>query len=856
MEQQFFMAIVESRNDPLKLGRVQIRIFGVHSEILEDVPTESLPWAIPLMPATSASLSGIGHSGTQYIEGTMVIVFFMDGASRQQPMIMGSMHGIPINKDPLSSVVDTNAAEIINNLNSSSTQTSSVQPTTSNTLIDSSGTPVTDSSGAPVVSNPIDTTSPPLDISDMVAKFGSNVTLVYNTLKDFGITEPNALIAILSNVAKECKFIPVRESLSYTSVSRLRAIFPSTFSSISDADAEVYLNNEKALANLVYANRYGNGNAATGDGYVYRGGGFIQLAFKSNYYNVGSKIGVDLIKSPDSITTASVGAKAAAQFFVNSYGGANRISFSSLDEALKAITRKVNFGGFANDYPKVVAYSKLCKIVTDTTAEQVISKELEQPNSPENDVTSTATTQQINSGTASKNTVSSASGFKDPSGRYPLSSLLNEQDTSRLSRRNTKDTLIDKRAKNKRTGIKTVGGTFSEPASAYNAQYPFNHVYTTESGHALEFDDTPGNERINLYHKSGTFTEIDKYGNQVNKIVGDTFSITERNGYIYIDGTARISIGSDVKLSVGGNLDIEVEGNINYNVGGSVNWKIGGDSITGIGGVNSVRSGGSMDADAASINLNSGSSVAVATSARSGNTNDYPLQIPENFSGSESILFDDADAEDVDVHRAQEIKKGNITQKQLDDGNDAAAVPIAEDTTVPKTSPVALPESCAAFADKTSISDTTQLSKYFSLGMLSSNAVVSHYKVTAQRKLTIPEIVCNLKNLAENSLDAIKAKYPNMKVTSAFRTGSGTSQHELGMAADMQFDGASKSDYYDIALWIKDNVLYDQLLLEYKTFGTGLPWIHISYSSGGNRKQILTFMNNKKVNNGLAKLQG
>jgi hydroxymethylglutaryl-CoA reductase len=111
--------------------------------------------------------------------------------------------------------------------------------------------------------------------------------------------------------------------------------------------------------------------------------------------------------------------------------------------------------------------------------------------------------------------------------------------------------------------------------------------------------------------------------------------------------------------------------------------------------------------------------------------------------------------------------------------------------------------------------------------------------------------------LAENCLDVIKAQYPNMKVTSSFRANTGgKSQHELGMAADMQFDGISKGDYYDIAQWIKTKVVFDQLLLEYKTTGTGLPWIHISYNMNGNRHQILTMMNDKTAGQGLLKLEG
>jgi hypothetical protein len=92
-----------------------------------------------------------------------------------------------------------------------------------------------------------------------------------------------------------------------------------------------------------------------------------------------------------------------------------------------------------------------------------------------------------------------------------------------------------------------------------------------------------------------------------------------------------------------------------------------------------------------------------------------------------------------------------------------------------------------------------------------------------------------------------------MIVTNAFRypvgAAAGKSQHEIGQAADLQFPSFSKSQYYDIVLWIRDNVPHDQLLLEYKTFGTGQPWIHISFNKNGDRAsgstKNMTFMNHK-----------
>ena len=94
----WFNGVVEDRNDPLKLGRCRVRCLGYHTENKSVLPTEDLPWAMPIMPITSASVSGIGQSPVGPVEGTWVIGFFRDGNSCQEPVIMGTMVGIPEEK--------------------------------------------------------------------------------------------------------------------------------------------------------------------------------------------------------------------------------------------------------------------------------------------------------------------------------------------------------------------------------------------------------------------------------------------------------------------------------------------------------------------------------------------------------------------------------------------------------------------------------------------------------------------------------------------------------------------------------------------------------------------------------------
>ena len=91
----WFTGVVEDRNDPASLGRVRVRCLGHHTEDLNDIPTKDLPWAHVMHSVTSPSMQGLGHTPSFLVEGTWVIGFFLDAIEKQQPMIIGSLPGIP-----------------------------------------------------------------------------------------------------------------------------------------------------------------------------------------------------------------------------------------------------------------------------------------------------------------------------------------------------------------------------------------------------------------------------------------------------------------------------------------------------------------------------------------------------------------------------------------------------------------------------------------------------------------------------------------------------------------------------------------------------------------------------------------
>ena len=92
---QWFVGVVEDRQDPQTLGRLRVRCLGYHTEDLVKLPTADLPWAHVMNPITSATVSGLGQTPLGAVEGTWVVGFFQDGSDAQQPIIIGTLPGVP-----------------------------------------------------------------------------------------------------------------------------------------------------------------------------------------------------------------------------------------------------------------------------------------------------------------------------------------------------------------------------------------------------------------------------------------------------------------------------------------------------------------------------------------------------------------------------------------------------------------------------------------------------------------------------------------------------------------------------------------------------------------------------------------
>lgn len=152
----------------------------------------------------------------------------------------------------------------------------------------------------------------------------------------FAINTPARVAGFVAQCRVESAgFTALEESLYYRDPTRVRAIFPSTVHSI--AEAMPLVRNPQALANRVYAERLGNGNEASGDGWRYRGRGLKQLTGRSHYSDAAVELGRPYLEQPDLVAQPEDACLTAAWFWHTIKG--NVLADSAQWDA---ITRAVN----------------------------------------------------------------------------------------------------------------------------------------------------------------------------------------------------------------------------------------------------------------------------------------------------------------------------------------------------------------------------------------------------------------------------------------------------------------------------------------------------------------------------------
>ena len=218
-------------------------------------------------------------------------------------------------------------------------------------------------------------------------------------------------------------------------------------------------------------------------------------------------------------------------------------------------------------------------------------------------------------------------GFNSPDGVFPLTDRLEEEDQNRLQRVEKLNETIHQTINDtldiftKTDSVSGADVSQTEPSSLSDlTKYPDNAVIETKSGHVIEIDDTPGNEKIRLYHSSGTYKDyrpdgsiVDRVMNNINEnIKGYVHTHIEKSVKMYIEENLDEIIDGSVKRNIGKTLDEHIVGNVNQtmdknqtitikknlilNVDGNLTWNIKGKC--------DMNSATEFDLDAPIINLN------------------------------------------------------------------------------------------------------------------------------------------------------------------------------------------------------------------------------------------------------------
>lgn len=838
----WWTGVVEDRDDPEKLGRCRVRIFNYHTDDVGLLPTKDLPWAIPMQSITSAATSGVGSTPIGIVTGTWVVGFFLDGTDSQSPVIMGTIAGKPTKSEEAKEKEKQLYLE------------------NANVLKDINGNIVYDVSGEPVI-RPSDT----------------NDTYYYKPLTTVQVS---SVIAALG-----------------------RKLSGGNYSKIGDSgQLGKYQFDAATLINMGYVSRPAGGivdeTTLDNDNYWTGKGGIRSKELFLDSVTVQENLIKELFD--DTYKDLLVSGKISVNGDPAIVAGliATGIVFGSLNA--DKLDKKNDNGEKARDY-FILGNSSLGGDANEFYSKYGQSIDTYIPNQE----TQSLTNEEL----------AKVKGFQDPNKKYPKYEYSGLTDINKLAVGDRSHLLFNTKD-NKRVekiNLAQSAQTWDEPESAFAGNYPYNQVIETECGHVIELDSTPNAERIHVFHKSGSYIEIDVNGTSVRKVVGENYEVFDRNNFVYVkgaqcltvEGKTSILVKDDCNINVEGDLDVTTngqafvqaagnlvasgerllvsgkqsldivsEGAINMQ-GSSINMfaKGGAVSLKGndvnLHGINStsVKGGIQVMIDAAIVKTKMGAnivrSLAMSILPTPNKKSPDKSQIPvlqRRTPNDDSFLNDSAEPT-AQAYAEKRVATRSISDKIVPYATPADVAKPAVNINGP-TGKIVQPgcEECDKFNN--SFPRSFKLSKNFSL----NNMLVGKYgpALVAQRNLEEKDIVCNMIYLAENCLEPIFAKYPDMIISSGFRIGDSTSDHNIGSAVDIVFPNRPLSEVKDIAEWITQNVPFRQCLLEYETIkGSNkirVAWIHIAFLSKSgqivksSKAPVQTFLNHASVYSKLVNL--
>lgn len=187
---------------------------------------------------------------------------------------------------------------------------------------------------------------------------------IYNYITEavtlYKIDSPLRLAHFMAQAAHESNnFKAVRENLNYSRAGLLK-VFPKYF---NDKNVNDYANKPEKIANRVYASRMGNGGEATGDGWLFRGRGYLQLTGKTNYHAFSKFVNEDCVSNPELV--ADKYPMASAVWFFNKNSIWKLCDEGQSKENVLAVTKKVN-GGTNGLEDRIAKFNKFFRVLSQS----------------------------------------------------------------------------------------------------------------------------------------------------------------------------------------------------------------------------------------------------------------------------------------------------------------------------------------------------------------------------------------------------------------------------------------------------------------------------------------------------------
>lgn len=774
-----YSGVVEDRLDPLKLGRVRVRVLGVHSEDVTLVPTEDLPWAVIASSPTNAGISGLGWSPTGLALGSWVFVQFADGDSLQIPIVVGTSYGInPTTKT--TSVTDNATSTILKSNDNYPSATEQAQGVmTGNTWTSDTKSTVA-KTNTPTPSDNLGSVSEKYESNGNPGS--ANKDPASNKGYSYGCWQLNG--STLSRYLQQTSY-----KSNFVGLAPGTPEFNAKWKSIGVSDGANFKADQKD-----FINKTNYTPALNGLSYLQDRGPCVQNLIWSCAVQLGP-----------------TGAKSVINKALNGQDVTNltNADICSLVKDYQSNTVQFRFKSSPGIWPalqdRYAAEKKdLLAMCGDTTTVSAVP------------LAKDAYGQDIDPGTPKTSTPKEPNkikaGFVDPTGRLPKAGYLGKADTNRLARaEDLQYTLLE--FKNR---TRVQGNGYTEPTSPYAASYPNNKVYMSESGHVIEIDDTPNGERIHVWHKSGSYIEFQPDGTIVKKSYKDDHEIVLGDDKTYVSGNMNVFVEGNVSFKTLGNFSIEAEGSVSITAG--ANLSIG--SVADM----SLASNASLSQSAGSTIIQNAKKI---TQNSGGGASGVSVDVGARLALLKSYALEDTSVWTVDTPSTPKTKEQIIKETGVDLNTGEATIQPQSSSVKPLSPGKVIPIT----------GDNPQLSEHYWLSDLTTSCVFAHALVE-QAGLTRDQLIANLQALAVNVLEPMVTQYGKdaFIITSAFRpvSGNGKSQHFTGEAVDVQFPGKTLVHIaHEASIFIPS---FDQMILEYHG---NAPVLHTSYSSA-KRKDVFT----------------